>query len=246
MATMLEGHVYTLPPGVRGFDTNTPLSPRTAQAFKDAQFDFAIRYCWRKSRNTWDLSAKEANAILDAGLALMVVQHVDPASERPERWHPTGRLGDEYGGTAGEHCQTIGIPPGINVWLDLEGVNLHTPKADVVEYCNRWHSQVAAFGYVPGIYVGFDPVLSGAELYNELRYTHYWGALNVDVSPKPRGYQMQQAERKLVDIPAGVGRDFAFDTNVVKLDGLRGLPIALTRAVDGLFADVESGSSSTA
>jgi hypothetical protein len=241
---MLNGHVYTLPAGVRGFDTNTPLTPRIAQAFKLANYDFAVRYCWRKSRNRWDLSTAEAQLILDAGLALMVVQHVHPDSEKKAGWQPDADLGLEYGSTAAEHCQLIGLPAGVNVWLDLEGVGPDVDEDDVVSYCNTWHARVAEAGYVPGLYVGFSPGISARALYAELRVTHYWGAYNDDVVPRPRGFQMQQHERKLSDIPAGVARDFAFDTNVVQLDRLRGLPIALIQSPD--FADVRSGSTSTA
>jgi hypothetical protein len=146
---MLDAHVYTLQPGARGFDTNTPLTARLAQAFKSAQYDFVGRYCWRKSHNRWDL-----------------------------------------------------------------------------------------------LYVGFNPGLGPRALYRALRFTHYWGAYNDQNVPIVRGFQMQQHERKISDIPAGVPRDFAFDTNTVQLDRLRGLPIALIKSPPN-FADVSSGSSST-
>jgi hypothetical protein len=241
---MLSGHVYTLPTGARGFDTNTPLTARTAQAFKAARFDFAVRYCWRKSRNRWDLTTEEAQIILDAGLALMAVQHVHPDSEKPHGWQPDEDLGVEYGDTAVEHCQLIGLPAGVNVWLDVEGVGPDVDESDAIDYCNAWHSRVAAGGYVPGQYVGFNPGMSGRSLYYALRFTHYWGAYNDDNVPAVRGFQMQQHERTISEIPAGVPRDFAFDTNTVQLDRLRGLPIALIKSPD--FADVISSSSSTA
>jgi hypothetical protein len=241
---MLDAHVYTLQPGARGFDTNTPLTARLAQAFKSAQYDFVGRYCWRKSHNRWDLSTAEAQIILDAGLALFPVQHVHPDSEKAHGWQPDADLGLEYGNTAAEHCQLIGLPAGGNVFLDLEGVGPDVDEEDVIAYCNTWHARVAEAGYVPGLYVGFNPGLGPRALYRALRFTHYWGAYNDQNVPIVRGFQMQQHERKISDIPAGVPRDFAFDTNTVQLDRLRGLPIALIKSPPN-FADVSSGSSST-
>jgi hypothetical protein len=240
----LDCHAYTLPPGVRGFDCYSPLTPKIAAAFKAAQFDFVCRYVWRESHNKFDLSYNEADLILDAGLHLVIVQHVHPDSEKPSGWTPTEALGLRYGDTAVMHAELIGLPAGPNVFVDWEGVARQTPKQVCVDFNNNWHSRLAAAGYVPGMYVGFGAVLNASELYRLLRTTHYWGAYNVQTKPSLRGYQIQQGEQPR-ERPAGVPRDFFFDVDTVQLDGLRGLPIALTRAVDGLFADVVSGSSST-
>ena len=185
---VLSGSIQPAPAGVKGFDANTPLSADAAKAFHDAGFRFCLRYVGRRQMATHDLSAAEARTILASGLALMVVQHV----ENPG-WHPTGDLGTEYGTNAAAFTQQLGFPPGVNVWLDLECVAGGTQAADVVAYCNNWYDRVAAAGYVPGVYVGYEPGLTGQQLYSQLKFQHYWAAYNVDVSIPGRGWQLKQS-----------------------------------------------------
>jgi hypothetical protein len=55
--------------------------------------------------------------ILNSGLALMAIQHVEATG-----WHPSAALGTQYGQTAVAHAAEIGFPAKVNMWLDLEGV----------------------------------------------------------------------------------------------------------------------------
>jgi hypothetical protein len=68
----------------------------------------------------------------------------------------------------------------------------------VIDYCVAWHEQVDAAGFNPGLYVGWQPGLSGHQLY-ALPFSSYWRAfnLNQDQYPLPRGFQMKQEEEKL-------------------------------------------------
>jgi len=234
----INAHALALASGSKGFDCDVHISSSTAQRFKRAQYDHVARYIRRDPVNPNDLTPDEVEIILDAGLQLVIVQHCP----RPG-WRPNEALGRKYGETAMRECLRLGVPGGFNVVLDLEGVAQGVAHEDVIAYCNAWYAPVAADGYVAMIYLGYDCGLTNREAYYALKFSHYWGAYNVDVVPAVRGYQMQQRERKIADIPTGIGRDFAFDVNHVQLDKLRGLPIALSR-VD--FTDVESGSMSTA
>lgn len=187
----LSGSILPAPVGVKGFDANVTLSADAARAFHARGYRFAVRYVGREQMASHDLTAEEAEAILGAGLALMVVQHVlNPG------WTPTGALGTEYGANAARFAQQIGVPAGVNVWCDLEGVAAGTPSADVAAYCNAWHYQVAAAGYAPGLYVGDSPGLSAHQLYSATKFQHYWGAynLNEDEVPATRGLQLRQRE----------------------------------------------------
>src|SRR5437016_4716322 len=78
--------------------------------------------------------------------------------------------------------------------------------------------------YVPGLYVGFRCGLTPAELYRALRFTHYWGAynLNSDEAPAVRGLQMKQSSPKALDAVAGCAFEFQVDT--VRGDALGGHP----------------------
>jgi hypothetical protein len=132
-----------------------------------------------------DLTASEALDILGAGLALLPVQHV-----RPDGWAPTPDLGASNGVHAAYHAFTIGFPPGVNVWCDLEGVASGTPPQQVIDYCNSWYNAVAAPGYLPGLYVGANAILGGQALYQELKFSHYWKSLSIVPDVAVRSYQM--------------------------------------------------------
>lgn len=219
----LQGHIFTAPDNIRGFDANQRISSSAAAAFHQHGYRFCLRYVRRAQVNNHDLSTNEAQAILGAGLALMPVQHV----ESEKSWVPTPEKGTAFGRTGAKDCARIGIPPGVSVWCDLEGVALGTPAQDVIDYCNNWHAEVAAEGYVPGLYVGFRAGLNATQLFKALRFAHYWGAfnLNSDEVPIVRKLQMKQAVRKPADRVPGFG--IAFQTDTIRTDALGGRPFVL-------------------
>jgi hypothetical protein len=218
----LRGHVFTAPSGLKGFDANDVVSPLAAAAFYDHGYRFCVRYVRRRSPHSYDLSPQEAAGILASGLGLMLVQHV-----APEGWTPTAPLGADYGDVAASEATRVGMPAGVTVWCDLEGVAPRTPPRQVIDYCNRWHAAVAGAGFVPGLYVGFGAGLSPDQLYRSLRFTHYWGAYNLppDKEPAVRGLQMKQRVRRQRDKVPGFGALFQVDE--VRTDALRGRPALL-------------------
>jgi len=134
----LPGSVVAAPPGVHGFDANSVLNRRTCETAKARGFEFCIRYVSRQDvQPRGDLSEAEASIILDAGLALMPVQHV-----APENWSPSPALGTRNGKNAAKHARQIGFPEGVNVWLDLEGTKASTPHETMIAYCNAWFAEV--------------------------------------------------------------------------------------------------------
>jgi hypothetical protein len=140
----LPGRVVAAPPGVHGFDANSVLNRRICELAKARGFEFCIRYVSRQDvQPVGDLSEAEANVILDAGLALMVVQHV-----APENWSPSQALGTRNGKNAAKHARQIGFPDGVNVWLDLEGAKTSTPHETMIAYCNAWFAEVEGAGFV--------------------------------------------------------------------------------------------------
>jgi hypothetical protein len=163
----LDGHVYAATNGLKGLDVNRRVTADEAAALVEHGYRFAVRYVRRKRKNSYDLTGKEARAILAAGLGLMVVQHV-----APEPWTPSAIIGSTYGNTAAAEAELIGVPPGVTVWCDLEGVAADVSAKAVLDFCNRWHSKVAAAGFVPGLYVGYGAGLDPDQLYSLLRFTH--------------------------------------------------------------------------
>lgn len=185
----LPGTIQQAAPGLKGFDTNTVVTSAQASAFKADGFSFCIRYLSRnQGQNAGDLSFNEAKIILEAGLALSAVQHVLAAG-----WNPTAALGNTYGTNAAANASSIGLPAGMNLWCDLEGIATGTPAQQVIDYCNAWYAAVLAGGFVPGIYVGANCILSGNQLYANLKFQHYWQSLSRVPAIPNRGYQMIQS-----------------------------------------------------
>jgi len=219
----LPGHVFTAPDGLRGFDTAETVTEAAAAAFHRQGYRFAVRYVRRDKPHASALSAKEAKYLLNAGLGLMAVQYVESDSS----WKPTAAKGSRNGEIAASEADKLDFLWGVTIWCDLEGVAVGTPAQSVIDYCNRWHSEVSGAGYVPGLYVGYRAGLTPLQLYRSLRFTHYWGAynLNADKYPAVRGLQMKQSQRKPEESPAGFGLDF--QTDRVSADALGGRPTLL-------------------
>lgn len=153
----------------------------------------------------------------------MLVQYVESETS----WAPSGSKGATNGRTAGAEASMLGVPWGVTLWCDLEGVARGTPAGKVVDYCNNWHLAVAGAGYVPGLYVGYHAGLSATQLYRALRFSHYWGAynLNSDQAPVVRGVQMSQARPTRQDSVPDAGLGFQVDT--IRADALGGRPTLL-------------------
>jgi|ERR1700748_219143 len=195
------------PAGSRGFDCNQPLSRSQAMMFAEAGYSFCIRYLPRTSSLlNGNLTIVEIQSILAANLSLMAVQHCPLPN-----WKPTGLLGTQYGQYAGQYASEIGLPQGINLWLDLEEVAAESSDQDVIDYCNNWAVEVSGHGYIPGLYVGYHPGLSNDQLYFDLSIKHYWRAYNADNEISTRGYQLVQHPQQKLD-------NIAFDPNTTQID----------------------------
>ncbi len=141
----LSGTVTRAAPGVIGFDSSDALNAIHARQFFNKGYRFCVRYVSHSSSGTGpfvDLSQDEGQNILDAGLALMVVQH--PLASG---WEPSASLGQSFGAIAATRSGAAGVPPGTNVWLDLEGVKPGVAASDVISFCNSWFAEVEAVGY---------------------------------------------------------------------------------------------------
>src|ERR1700761_7679766 len=219
----LPGKVEFASIGALGFDTAVPLTVATAKGYAAKGFQFCIRYVSRTdgsradnaAKGLADLSEAEGQAILDAGMALMVVQHV-----AAHGWVPGAQLGQDYGAKAAQFSQAAGLPAGVNVWLDLEDIPGGTAASDVSGYANAWIGEVKAAGYVPGVYVGFNVGLTPDELFFDLHVEHYWRASGNIVDVSHRGYQLFQHTQN-----AGTPQEFEKD--VVMYDSLSGAPLWL-------------------
>lgn len=204
-AGLLAALAGPVPDGAIGFDTDYKLTPDHIGQFAQAKYDYAIRYLTLGTvqDTSVDLDGTEAQNILDRGLGLMPVQRV-----RLPGWAPSADLGTYDGTNSRAHAYTVGFPAHVNVWLDLEGINVGTDPKDVIAYCNNWYDAVAAWGYIPGLYVGSCSILTGDQLYHELKFQHYWKSMSAVPTPLPRGFQLiQTAAQPYYGVP--IDRDVA-------------------------------------
>jgi hypothetical protein len=170
----LFGTVRAGDEGVLGFDTDGVVNEAKPADFFASGFRFCVRYVSRvATQGPADLSTSETIDLLNAGLALMPVQHV-----RAQAWLPSPELGASDGVHAAYHAFVIGFPTGVNVWCDLEGVSIDATAQQVIGYCNSWYDAVAAAGYVPGLYLGADSILDGQALEFRLKFPQYWKSLS--------------------------------------------------------------------
>lgn len=215
---MLNGSVIQAPNGSKFFDADSIISPNVAKLFRAHGYAGAIRYVGRRTTAPQDIRPAEAQGILAANLALMLVQHVQQPG-----WIPSYTLGLEYGTYAASSAVNIGYVSGGTIWCDLEGVKLHEPDQETIDFCNAWVTQVGHAGYTPGFYIGYEPGATGIEFYSKTNVEHFWRAYNGDIIPPTRGFQMAQ---KTEQIMAGIH----FDPNTVMTDKLGGLPLILAPA----------------
>jgi hypothetical protein len=211
-----KAKVHSAPVGAVGFDTDTVLTSATAAAFVQAKFHFAIRYLSRGStESSSDLTSGEAASILEAGLALMAVQHASSSG-----WVPTSQLGTQYGQTAAQNAASVGLPSGMLLWLDLEGVATGSDAIAVSAYCNAWFTAVAAAGYLPGLYVGAGSVLNADQL-EALEVQYFWKS-GSNVAYPSTGFCMVQSINSSYVLD-GV----AYDRDMVQDDNLGNTPLCL-------------------
>jgi hypothetical protein len=207
---------------ILGLDFNADgqtLTPKLAKAFRDANYRFCVRYVPREASAVtvkFDLKRAEAEALLEAGFAIMAVQHFKSAAG----WTPTPDLGNRYGEFAAEWARDeIGLPEGVCVFLDLEAVKSGTPKQDILDYCINWHDQVKGAGYAPGIYLGDRAGVADKEVASNLPFKHCWAAFNETFKVPGRGIQLKQVALR-ADSPhrPAAAKGFRFQADVTRID----------------------------
>jgi Domain of unknown function (DUF1906) len=182
----LPGQVENAEPFVPGFDTDTAVTAAAAHQFFSQGYRFCLRYLSLGVEAAGDLTANEAADILSAGLAIMPVQHAHAPG-----WSPSADLGEQDGEAAAANALSVGFPTGVNIWFDLEGVDVTAAAQDVIDHCTAWFDVVEGAGFKPGLYVGADAILSGRQLF-DLPFQSYWRAQSVVPDIPVRGYQLFQ------------------------------------------------------
>jgi hypothetical protein len=192
------------------FDTDERCSIDQLLALRAAGFRGGVRtVTMHDAPDPSDLTAKEVEDFMAAGLGLMVYQRV-----RNPGWLPSGALGLSDARVAIAKVTAAGYLAGGSLWDDLEGIGGHA--GETAEYANDKARAVKAAGFQPGEYVGFDVPLTGHQLYRSLVSSCYWRSVSDVPDVERRGYALEQvAENVLV---AGV----LVDISVARADKLGG------------------------
>jgi hypothetical protein len=188
-------------PACWGVDCEQKLRPADAQRLSVANYNgqriaFVWRYVFFGQPMRGDIDVIEAQAIADAGLTLLIVQH-----PRNPGWLASPSRGTEDGKWAAANARNAGYPPGAYIALDLEG--LGNPGQMVIELAEAWCEPVKDAGYGCCVYVGFDCGMTAAQLYALRNVDRYWsdaGGRSVDT----RGVCMRQHTQTIL---AGVQVD---------------------------------------
>ncbi|HEX8792998.1 MAG TPA: glycoside hydrolase domain-containing protein [Polyangiaceae bacterium] len=198
----------------RWVDSSTPLTPAVCAELVREGIVGVVRYVPLPNNPAHaDISAAEAALILDAGLQLLLVQHV-----RMPPWSPSQHDGYTDGAIAAGSARAAGYAPGCHVFLDIEGVQGDAASTSL--FCDNWARAVKSAGYRAGLYCGYSDPLSADQLYERPGFTTYWSdAGHRRVST--RGVAMTQGNEITI---AGT----KFDTDVIAPDLLGEVPWALT------------------
>lgn len=215
----LNGKLHTFQPDTRGLDFNADgqhMTPKLAEAFRGAGYEFCIRYVPREAKAVtvdFDLRAAEADFLLDQGFALMAVQHF----KSEKGWVPSGELGKSYGEFAASWARNkVGFPDGVALFCDLEAVATKVPTKDILAFCIHWHEQVHDAGYAPGLYLGDRARLSGQVIADNLPFEHYWLAFNEAFSIPGHPFQLKQiAVPSTSDLRPAGAKGFRFQADRV-------------------------------
>lgn len=200
--------IATLASGSYGVDTNAKLTAQSAQSLRAATYegqviDFVARYVSIGPAAPGDITSQELDAILGAGLALLLVQHV-----RFPGWVPSGAQGATDGAHAAQNASAAGYPQTAHIAFDLEGVAPGTSADAVAAHANEWSAAVVGAGYQAMLYVGYNAILTPQQLYDLPNFNRYWsdfGERQVAV----RGFCMKQlaGTTQFPGVPFGIDPD---------------------------------------
>ncbi len=171
--------LWSIPVGARGFDTVARLTEEQAIAFARDGFAFCVPY----------LDSADAAYIAmltNSGLAVMATSY-----SRESGWTVTADEGATTGAFMTRRAKECGFLPGVNVYLDLEGMSDATSPEDANSYVRLAAAPLEGSGFVPGAYVGDSLPLDATALYR-LPVRGYWRSMSSVPTPSNVGYQLYQ------------------------------------------------------
>jgi hypothetical protein len=167
------------------FDTDVPCSLGQLLALAAIGFKGGIRtVTMNPAPSASDITAKEVENFMAAGLGLMLYQRV-----RNPGWLPSATLGKADAEVFLAKATGAGYLAGGSAWDDLEGIGGNSGAT--IAYANEKAADLKAT-YVPGDYIGDDVPLTGDELYHDLIVGSFWRSVSHVPDVSVRGYQLVQ------------------------------------------------------
>lgn len=161
-----------------GCDTTQVMDSVRCQGLRAHGISWIYRYLG-------SLTQAERDVILASGLGLGVVTYSDAPG-----WVPTASKGSADSAIDRIHLTNAGIPSGVTVQIDLEGVASSAPATDVEAFLNARSQPLVGSA---GLYVGAGGGLTAEQLYG-LPYIHtYWRSLSRDIAEPSCGWGLIQA-----------------------------------------------------
>jgi hypothetical protein len=152
----------------KGIDCATPLTSKTAAAFKQDGYDFACRYLVPSS--SWKALRKaEAEAISDAGMQIVSV--FETTAVRALGGRAAGRIDGE---TAVRVAKEVGQPEGSTIYFAVDFDARPSQMDTVIEYIRG--ASEASPGFVTGVYGSYAVVqaLRAAGACSRFWQTYAW------------------------------------------------------------------------
>lgn len=162
--------------GLYGFDCYQSLTPAQYAAL------YAAGARWRGGY-LGHITAAELAECLAAKLLFLPIG----STARIGGWSAATGAQDAAGTIAA--CLALGLPTGIDIWLDLEGSGMEAGPA--ISYATAWANSITAVGDHAKLYAGAGCPLNGEQLY-QLPHTGYAQACSEGYTP-PCGFQWYQA-----------------------------------------------------
>lgn len=167
--SVLSGGVERAVEPLIGFSCDKRLSALQAKGFYEDGFRFCLRDFYSKpNKIKKNLDQEEMVNILDSGLAIMPVYHINN-----QNWQPSAELARFHGEQVTKDAKALGMPAGLNVWCYITGLANDVSIQDVIIYCNHWYDAVMEHGYVPALFVNSCLPLSGNQLFCYLNFKHF-------------------------------------------------------------------------
>lgn len=170
-----------------GVARHVPLFTKLADRLAPVSHDLAIALksegIGAVGRYLETLTVAERDGLFAAGLGIL------PLSQAP-----VAQLSDAFGRTRAasllQHAETLGVPPGVHLMIDLEGQKGN--HADVTAYDRALSSELARPGYVPMAYVGAGQLLTATELFALPDVHLYWRGGSLGMPEPSCGFALWQ------------------------------------------------------